>query len=80
MKANVRKAMESAKIDAAIMCCYYVAILALNGKFGFGRKRLQEFTNEFGQTMKDYYNRYDQVTLDALRKHVEAKGFNIVEI
>lgn len=80
MKANVRKAMESAKIDAAIMCCYYTAILVLNGKFGFGKKRLQAFTDEFGKTMKDYFNRYDEVTLEALKKHAEAKGINIVEI
>lgn len=79
MKANVRKAVERAKIDAAIMCCFYVAILSLNGKFGFGKKRLQEFTDEFGRTMKDYFNRYDEVTLDALRKHAEAKGINVVE-
>lgn len=80
MKANVRKAMESAKIDAAIMCCFYTAILVLNGKFGFGKKRLQEFTNEFGKTMKDYYNRYDEVTLDALRKHAESKGIHVEEV
>ena len=80
MKANVRKAMEYAKVDAAIMCCYYTAILVLNGKYGFGKKRLQEFTNEFGKTMKDYHNRYDEVTLDALKKHAEAKGINVEEV
>ena len=77
MKANVRKAIESAKIDSAILCCYYTTVLVLNGRFGFGKKRLQEFTDEFGDTMREYLNRYDEVTLDALKKHAEAKGINI---
>lgn len=80
MKANVRKAIESKKIDSAILCCYYTAVLVLNGKFGFGKKRLQEFTSEFGQTMADYLHRYDEVTLDALKKHAEARGINIWEV
>lgn len=80
MKANVRKAVESAKIDAAIMCCYYTAILVLNGKYGFGQKRLQGFTEEFSKTMRDYFDRYDEVTLDALKKHAEAKGIDIEEV
>ena len=80
MKANVRKAMDERKIDAAIMCCFYSTILALNGRFGFGKKRLQRFTDEFGATMKDYLNRYDEVTLDALRKHAEAKGIRVEEL
>lgn len=77
MKANVRKAMEAKKLDAAILCCYYTAILVLNGKFGFGKKRLQEFTDEFAETMADYYYRYDEVTLDALRKHAKEKGIQV---
>ena len=77
MKANVRKAMEEKKLEAAILCCYYTAILVLNGKFGHGKKRLQEFTDEFAQTMADYYNRYDEVTLDALRKHAKEKGIQV---
>jgi hypothetical protein len=77
MKANVRKAMEYKKLDAAILCCYYTAILVLNGRFGFGKKRLQEFTNEFSQTMADYFHRYDAVTPDALQKHVKEKGIEV---
>lgn len=80
MKANIRKAIENKRLDAAILCCFYTAILVLNGKFGFGKKRLQEFTNEFGKTMKDYHNRYDEVTLDALRKHAESKGIHVEEV
>ena len=41
---------------------------------------IQELTNEFGKTMKDYYNRYDEVTLDALKKHAEAKGIHVEEV
>lgn len=80
MKANVRKAVENAKIDAAILCCYYTTILVLNGKYGFGQKRLQDFTEEFSKTMRDYFDRYDEVTLDALKKHAEAKGIDIEEV
>ena len=80
MKANIRKAMENKRLDAAILCCYYVAILVLNGKYGFGKKRLQEFTSEFSQTMEDYYHRYDEVTLDALKKHAESKGIKVEEV
>ena len=80
MKANIRKAIENKKIDMAVLCCYYTAILVLNGRFGFGKKRLQEFTSEFSQTMADYFHRYDEVTLDALKKHAEAKGINIEEV
>jgi hypothetical protein len=72
--------MENKRLDAAILCCYYVAILVLNGKYGFGKKRLQEFTSEFSQTMEDYYYRYDEVTLDALKKHAEAKGIKVEEV
>ena len=77
MKANTKRAMEEARLDTAIMCCFYTAILALNGRFGFGKKRLQEFTDEFGATMRDYFNRYDEVTMDALRKHCEEKGIRV---
>lgn len=80
MKANVKKAIAEKKIDAAILCCFYTAILTLNGRFGFGKKRLQRFTDEFGATMKDYLYRYDEVTLDALRKHAEAKGIQVEEL
>lgn len=77
MKANVRKAVENAKIDGAIMCCYYTAILVLNGKFGFGQKRLQEFTDEFGTTMRDYLDRYGEVAFEALAKHAKEKGIEV---
>lgn len=77
MKANIKRAREELKLNNAILCCYYTAILVLNGKYGFGKKRLQEFTDEFSQTMADYYNRYDEVTLDALRKHAKEKGIQV---
>ena len=80
MKANVRKAVENAKIDATIRFCLYVMILVVNGKFGFGKKRLQELADEFVRTTNDYINRYGEVALDALRKHVEDKGINIEEV
>lgn len=80
MKANVRKAMENAKIDAAIMCCFYTAILVNNGEFGHGKKRLQQFADKFAETMRDYRNRYDEVTLDALRRDAESKGIFLEEV
>lgn len=80
MKANIRKAIENKKIDMAVLCCYYTAILVLNGRFGFGKKRLQEFTNEFSQTMADYFHHYDEVTFEALKHHAECKGINIMEV
>ena len=27
MKANIRKAIENKKIDMAVLCCYYTAVL-----------------------------------------------------
>lgn len=80
MKANVQRAIQEARLDHAIMCCFYTAILTLNGEFGFGEQRLQRFAKEFGNTMKDYRDRYDEVTLDALKKHALEKGIRIEEI
>lgn len=74
MKANTRKAMEEAKLNTAIMLCFYAAILVNNGVFGHGQKRLQQFADEYSKTVQDYLGRYDEVTLDAMRAHCEQLG------
>lgn len=80
MKAKVQRALQEARLEHAIMCCFYTAVLTLNGEFGFGEKRLQQFSKKFGSTMKEYRDRYGEVTLDALKKHAEQKGIRIEEI
>lgn len=80
MKAKVQRALQDAKLNYAIMCCFYTAILTLHGEFGFGEKRLQRFSRVFTETMKDYRDRYDEVTLDALKKHAAEKGIVFEEI
>lgn len=79
MKANARRAMEDAKINTVIMLCFYAAILVNNGVFGHGQKRLQSFADEYSKTMRDYLNRYDEVTLDAMRAHCEQLGIRFEE-
>lgn len=80
MKANTRRAMEDAKINTVIMLCFYAAVLVNNGVFGHGQKRLQKFADEYSKTMQDYLNRYDGVTLDAMRKHCEQLGIHLEEV
>ncbi len=57
--------------------CFLVAILVLNGVFGFGKERLTKFADEFGKTFYDYRNRYDDVALEALIKHAKEKGIEV---
>jgi hypothetical protein len=80
MRANTRKATEEAKLNTAIMLCFYTAILVNNGLFNHGQKRLQQFADEFSKTMRDYLGRYDEVTLDAMRAHCEQLGIHFEEI
>lgn len=76
-KALVQRAREERMADITLQMCLLSAVLTLNGKYGFGKKRLQEFVTEFGQTIKDYRGRYDEVALDALIKHAKEKGIEV---
>ena len=80
MKANTKRAIQEAKLNTAIMLCFYTAILVNNGLFGHGQKRLQKFADEVSKTMRDYLNRYDEVTLDAMKKHCEQLGICFEEV
>ena len=76
-EAALRIAREKMLADTVIQMCFLVTILVLNGVFGFGKERLTRFSDEFAKTMKDYRNRYDDVTLEALVKHAKAKGIEV---
>lgn len=80
MNANTRKATEEAKLNTVIMLCFYTAILVNNGLFDHGQKRLQQFADEYSKTVQDYLNRYDEVTLDAMRAHCERLGIHVEEV
>ena len=80
MKINkyaLQIAREKRLADIVIQMCFLTTVLVLNGKYGFGKKRLTEFSQEFSRTMTDYRNRYDEVTLEALTKHAKAKGIEV---
>lgn len=80
MKINkyaLQIAREKRLADIVIQMCFLTTVLVLNGKYGFGKKRLTEFSQEFSRTMTDYRNRYDDVTLEALTKHAKAKGIEV---
>lgn len=76
-EAALRIARERKLADIVVQMCFLVTILVLNGVFGFGKERLTRFSDEFAKTMKDYRNRYDEVTLEALIKHAKAKGIEV---
>ena len=76
-KASLQIAREKKLADIVVKMCFLVTVLVLNGKYGFGKERLAKFSEEFGNTMKDYRNRYDDVTLDALVKHAKEKGIEV---
>jgi hypothetical protein len=76
-EAALRIAREKMLADTVIQMCFLVTILVLNGVFGFGKERLTRFSDEFAKTMKDYRNRYDDVTLEALTKHAKEKGIEV---
>ena len=76
-KAALQIAREKKLADIVIQMCFLITILVLNGKFGFGKERLTRYADEFAQTMKDYRNRYDEVTLEALTKHAKEKGIEV---
>jgi hypothetical protein len=76
-EAALQIAREKMLADTVIQMCFLVTILVLNGVFGFGKERLTRFSDEFAKTMKDYRNRYDEVTLEALTKHAKEKGIEV---
>jgi hypothetical protein len=76
-KAALQIAREKKLADIVVQMCFLVTVLVLNGKYGFGKERLTRFSEEFGNTMMDYRNRYDEVTLDALVKHAKEKGIEV---
>ena len=76
-KVMLQKKREEKLVDIAVSMCFLVSVLVLHGKYGFGKQRLQEFSKEFAQTMKDYRNRYDEVALEALTKHAKEKGIEV---
>ena len=76
-KQALQIAREKKLADIVIQMCFLTTVLVLNGKYGFGKKRLTEFSEEFGNTMKEYRNRYDDVTLEALVKHARQKGIEV---
>ena len=76
-KQALQVARERKLADIVIQMCFLTTVLVLNGKYGFGKKRLSEFSEEFGNTMKEYRSRYDEVALEALVKHAKAKGIEV---
>ena len=76
-KQALQIAREKKLADIVIQMCFLTTVLVLNGKYGFGKKRLSEFSEEFGNTMKEYRSRYDEVALEALVKHAKAKGIEV---
>lgn len=76
-KQALQVARERKLADVVIQMCFLTTVLVLNGKYGFGKKRLSEFSEEFGNTMKEYRSRYDEVALEALIKHAKAKGIEV---
>lgn len=76
-KQALQVARERKLADIVIQMCFLTTVLVLNGKYGFGKKRLSEFSEEFGNTMKEYRSRYDEVALEALVKHARAKGIEV---
>ena len=76
-KEALRIAREKMLADTVIQMCFLVTILVLNGVFGFGKERLTRVAEEIAKTMKDYRNRYDEVTLEALTKHAKEKGIEV---
>ena len=76
-KQALQVARERKLADVVIQMCFLTTVLVLNGKYGFGKKRLSEFSEEFGNTMKEYRSRYDEVALEALVKHAKAKGIEV---
>lgn len=76
MKANVKRAVEGNNIAKAMRMGMYAAFLVLNGKYGFGQKRLTEFGLEYFKTLDDYLERYGAVAVDAMLERVKARGFS----
>ena len=76
-KAHLQQAREKKLADLVISMCFLVTVLTLNGVFGFGKERLNRFSEEFAKTMHDYRNRYDEVALEALTKHAREKGIEV---
>lgn len=76
-KAYLQQAREKKLADLVISMCFLVTVLTLNGVFGFGKERLNRFSEEFAKTMHDYRNRYDEVALEALTKHAREKGIEV---
>ena len=76
-KASLQVAREKKLADLVISMCFLVTVLTLNGVFGFGKERLNRFSEEFAKTMHDYRNRYDEVALEALTKHAREKGIEV---
>ena len=75
LSRKTQKEMHDEQIRSnAISLCYLSAVLTLNGKFGFGEKRIQKLVDEFEQTIKDNTERYGEVAHEALEKHVNEKG------
>lgn len=76
-KKRIQRAREEKAVDITLQTSFLVTVLVLNGVFGFGKGRIMKFAAEYAQTMKDYRNRYDEVTLEALTKHAKAKGIEV---
>jgi hypothetical protein len=75
LSRKTRQEMHDKQIQSnTLSLCYLAAVLTLNGRFGFGEKRIQKFVTEFDQTIKDYRERYGKVAHEALEKHVKEKG------
>lgn len=76
-KERLQRAREEKAVDITVQMSFLVTALVLNGAFGFGKERIQRFASEYAKTMKDYRNRYDEVTLEALTKHAKEKGIEV---
>lgn len=76
-KKYLQEAREKKLADIVVQMCFLTTVLVLNGKYGFGKERLSKFSEEFGNTIKEYRNRYDEVALDALIKHAKEKGIEV---
>jgi hypothetical protein len=75
-RGRLNMAREERLVDITVQMCVYAFVLVMNGR-GYGKQRLTEILNEFGQTIKEYRGRYDEVALEAMQKHAKAKGIEV---
>lgn len=76
-KRSIQRAREEAIAEQVLRCAILVFCLVMNGKHGYGAKRLKGIVEDFAQTFRDYRGRYGEVALDAIEKHAKEKGIEV---